>query len=253
MTTQHDESQIPAAEARIRRSLRRRLTTLGGVLLLVYLGIAYLLLPAAWDEWFRRHPSLDDAPDVTQTSVGIPGDPINVALIGEKQQVVEIFQAAGWHAADPLALRSDVEIAADTVLDRPYDAAPVSSLFLYGRKEDLAFEKPAGNSPQHRNHVRFWKSDKADLDGRPVWMGAASYDKGVGLSHTTGEITHHIAADVDAERDQLFRDLEQTGRLAEVYVEPGFHEVREGRNGGGDPWKTDGGLRVGVIANPSID
>jgi len=28
----------------------------------------------------------------------------------------------------------------------------------------------------------------------------------------------------------------------------GFHTIREGRNGGGDPWHTDGRLFVGVIA-----
>jgi hypothetical protein len=216
-----------------------------------YVIIAYLIVPWAWERHFRKHPSLDDIPGITETTVGIPGDPVNVALIGTKQQVVDIMQAAKWYAADPLSLKSDVEIAAATVLDRPYEAAPVSSLYLYGRKEDLAFEKPMGSSPQHRNHVRFWKSDKTDPDGRPMWMGSASYDKSVGLSHTTGEITHHIAPDVDTERDRLFDDLQASGQLAESYVEPGFHKVLKGTNGGGDPWETDGDLKVGVIAAQS--
>jgi hypothetical protein len=156
--------------------------------------------------------------------------------------------AAKWYPADPLGLRSDVKIAADTILERPYDEAPVSSLYLFGRKEDLAFEKPVGDNPRQRNHVRFWKSEKLDPDGRPVWLGSATYDERVGLSHTTGEVTHHIAPDVDAERDRLFRDLAGTGDLSETYVVNDFHKVREGKNGGGDPWHTDGNLRVGVIA-----
>jgi hypothetical protein len=61
---------------------------------------------------------------------------------------------------------------------------------------------------------------------------------GVGLSGTTGQITHHISPNVDAERDRLFRDIEQTGDLSEVYVVKGFHKILEGRNGGGDPWHT---------------
>src|SRR6185369_11715834 len=101
--------------------------------------------------------------------------------------------AAGWHAADPLGLRSDLEIAADTVLARPYEDAPVSNLYLFGRKEDLAFEQPAGDDPRRRHHVRFWKSSKVDDQGRPAWVGSATYDQRVGLSHTTGQITHHIA------------------------------------------------------------
>jgi len=54
------------------------------------------------------------------------------------------------------------------------------------------------------------------------------------------------AADVDAERDYLFQCLEATGALAEKSVVDNFHQVREGKNGGGDPWHTDGRLYVGV-------
>ena len=157
------------------------------------------------------------------------------------------MQTAGWFPADPLGLRSDLKIAADTVLKRPYDDAPVSSLFLFGRKEDLAFEQAVGDNPRHRHHVRFWQSDRADPDGRPVWVGSAVYDRRVGLSHTTGQVTHVTAADVDAERDYLFQCLEQSGGLAERYAVDDFHKVREGKNGGGDPWRTDGRLFVGVI------
>jgi hypothetical protein len=217
-------------------------------LLLVYLAVAYLAIPFATERYFRRYPSLDDVPGVTQTRDGHPGDPLNVALIGTENEVKGLLLAAQWHPADPLGLRSDLRIAAATVLNRPYDDAPVSNLYLWDRKEDLAFERAEGNNPRKRNHVRFWRSEKTDPDGRPVWLGAATYDERVGLSHTTGQITHHIAADVDAERDRLFRDLEATGGLSETYPVDDFHKIREGRNGGGDPWHTDGRLFVGVIA-----
>ena len=39
------------------------------------------------------------------------------------------------------------------------------------------------------------------------------------------------------------------GSLAQVYWIDQFHREREGRNGGGDPYFTDGRLAVGVIAN----
>ncbi|HVC97169.1 MAG TPA: LssY C-terminal domain-containing protein, partial [Pirellulales bacterium] len=126
--------------------------------------------------------------------------------------------------------------------------APVSNLFLWGRKEDLAFEQPVGDDPRQRHHVRFWISEKVDPDGRPVWVGAAIYDKKVGLSHTTGQVTHHTAPDIDTERDYLFSDFENTGDLSENYIHDGFHTTLSGRNGGGDPWHTDGRLFVGVIA-----
>src|SRR5262249_29048046 len=211
----------------------------------LYLFIAYVLIPALWARYGRRHPSLEDIPDITYTGSGIPGDPINVALIGTKKQVVQIMQAAKWHIADPLSLRSSLKIAEASVLRRTYEDAPVSNLYLFGRREDLAFEQQVGNDPRKRHHVRFWETDKLDPDGRPVWVGSAVYDDRVGLSRTTGQITHHTAADVDAERDYLFGCLEQTGDLAERYSEDEFHKVREGKNGGGDPWHTDGKLYVG--------
>src|SRR5205823_14147441 len=164
-----------------------------------------------------------------------------------KAEVIRIMLAAGWHPADPLTLRSSLEIAEAAVLKRSYDDAPVSNLYLFGRKEDLAFEQQVGADPRHRHHVRFWQSDKVDGDGRPIWVGSAVYDERVGVSHTTGQITHVTAASVDAERDYLFQCLEKTGDLAERYVEANFHKVHEGKNGGGDPWHTDGDLYVGVI------
>jgi hypothetical protein len=218
-----------------------------GIGLIVYLVVAYLLMPALWRHYAHRHPAIDETPGITLTGDDHPGDPINVALIGSETDVKRIMLAAKWFPADPLGLRSDLKIAADTVLERPYDEAPVSSLYLWGRKEDLAFEQPVGDDPRQRHHVRFWKSAQLDAQGRPAWMGSATYDKRVGLSHTTGQVTHHIAADVDAERDHLFANLKQTGDLADEQFIDGFHKVREGINGGGDPWHTDGRLEVGSI------
>jgi hypothetical protein len=155
--------------------------------------------------------------------------------------------AAKWSPAGPLTLRSCLEIAEASVFKRPDPDAPVSSEFLFGRKQDLAFEQAVGDNPRHRHHVRFWESDKRDADGRPIWIGSAVFDKRVGLSRTTGQFTHETAPDVDAERDKLFDDLKQTGDLSEVVIVRGFHKVLEGRNGEGNPWYTDGDLYEGRI------
>lgn len=234
-------------ESRTPNSRTRRWAALAAGVLLVYLAGAYVLMPTLWKGYARRHPALEDLPGITYTGSGIPGDPVNVALIGTKADLVKIMLAAKWYPADPLSLRSCLEIAEATVLKRPYDEAPVSSLFLFGRKEDIAFEQPVGDNPRQRHHVRFWESSKVDGDGRPIWIGAAVFDDGVGISHRTGQVTHHTAANVDGERDFLFRDLQQTGMLEEEYFVDDFHKTREGRNGGGDPWRTDGKLVVGVI------
>ncbi len=131
----------PAVASAKRWSRRRRVVVFVVGLLLLYGAVAYLVMPLAWTRYSRRHPSLDDIPGITHTAAGIPGDPLNVALIGTESDVKKIMLAAKWYPADPLTLRSCLEIADDTVLKRRYDDAPVSNLYLWGRKEDLAFEQ----------------------------------------------------------------------------------------------------------------
>jgi len=225
----------------------RRLLYIGGALVLVYLAVAYVIVPLSWRTATRRqHPDLAEAPRITQTGNGIPGDPLNVALEGSESEVIHALTAAKWYPADPITLRTSVRIAVDSVFRKPDDEAPVSDLYLFGRKQDLAFEQPVGDSPRQRHHVRFWRWDKLD-GGRTEWFGSVTFDERVGLSHTTGQITHHIGADVDAERDRLTEELQRAGQTREVYWEEGFHQQLSGKNGGGDPWHTDGRLAVAVL------
>lgn len=209
----------------------------------IYLVIAYLVMPCL-DVWkSRRVPDLAAGEHLTQTKTGLPGDPLNLALVGSEQQVIRALLAAAWVPANALSFKSSVRIAVDTVLNQPDPHAPVSNLYLFGRKEDLAFEKTFGHSPRERHHVRLWRSEHLD-DGRPVWLGAATHDLGVELSRTTGEVTHHIAAAVDAERDLLLAELARANPGLVTRWLAGFHPILQGRNGGGDPWHTDGRLPV---------
>ncbi|MCI0492356.1 MAG: LssY C-terminal domain-containing protein [Planctomycetes bacterium] len=247
MSSEPTQSSPESAPATQRPHHVRRVAKCVFLLLLTYLLLAYLLIPMFWLAHTHGHPSLEGMPRITTTADGIPGDPLNVALIGSESEVKSILESAGWFRADPLGLRSDLRIAEDSVLGRPYDDAPVSRLYLFNRREDLAYEKPLGDSPRHRHHVRWWRSPEPATDGRPFWIGSATFDRDIGLSHTTGQVTHHIAPDVDAERDGLFIDLDGTGRLDDEYFVDDFQKPPSGRNGGGDPWHTDGRLRVGAI------
>jgi len=237
---------------RLRRRVQRGTRALA-TLLLLYLGLAYLLVPAWWRR-HNRHPALLSVPKTTQTAEGLAGDPLNVALIGTRIEIVDALLAAGWYPADPTSFRTSVHIAASVLRARPYPEAPMSNLYLWGRRQDLAFERPLGSSPRQRHHVRFWRAAEPDALGRSLWLGAATFDRSVGLSHRTGQVTHHIAADVDAERDQLFADMQQSGQLAVEYRTVGLGLTRQGRNGGGDLFHTDGDIRIGVIApRPASD
>ena len=239
-----DTEPEPTPRQRTRKSQFIRVVA---VILLLWIVVAYAVAPWVWEAFTESDPMDGESQRITRTSDGHPGDPLNVALFGSEVEMQEIMRAADWYSAAALGLKSDLKIAADTVFSRPDDAAPVSSLYLFGRKEDLAFEQPVGDNPRHRHHVRFWKTEDVNAAGQPKGIGSAVYDERVGLSHTTGQITHVTAPNIDAERDYLFQCLEQTGQLAEHSVEADYHQRREGTNGGGDPWYTDGSLYIGVI------
>ena len=240
------EPNEPAAICH-RRSLLHRGTRWLVVGIVVYFVAAYVAMPFVWLTIEPRHPALNGLPRIALTHNDIPGDPLNIALIGDEADLGRALLAAGWHPADPLTLKSCLRIATDTVLHREYDDAPVSNLFVWGRKQDLAFEQPVGHDPRQRHHVRFWRSKELDEQGRPLWIGGATFDRKVGLSHTTGQITHHISPEVDAERDKLLLDLQQAEKLESVKWLDGFHEQLTGKNGGGDPYHTDGRLPIGVL------
>lgn len=204
-----------------------------------YALAAYVVLPAFWTH-YEHQKGLAELPMVTRTAQDIPGDPVNVGLVGEAKDVLCAMHAVGWYPADPITLKSSVEIVGSVLLDRPYRAAPVSNLYYLGRREDLAFEKPIGSSADHRHHVRFWKVLNEGQEKRPVWLGAATRDRSVGVSHYTGAVTHHIEADIDAERQFLATDLKAAGMVQAKYQVTGIGPTLTGRNGGGDPYYTDG-------------
>lgn len=228
-----------SARIRQRRSKTRRAIELSILLISLYSLTAYLVLPTIWTH-YEHQKQLAGVPMVTRTAQGIPGDPINVGLIGDRDDIVCAMHTAGWSPAAAISLRSSIGIAGSVIFRRPYRSAPVSNLFYLGRREDFAFEKQVGSSADQRHHVRLWKVLERGSEDRPVWLGDATFDRGVGISHYTGAITHHIAPDIDAERGQFAADLESAGMVTAKYQVTGVGPTLAGRNGGGDPYYTDG-------------
>jgi hypothetical protein len=231
-------------------SLKRRILILLVKILVVIVGLwllaAYVILPALWRH-FEHQPVMVDAPKTSLTAQGITGDPLNVAFIGTEESLIHAMLASGWKPADPITLRSSARIASSVLLNKPYADAPVSNLFVFGRKQDLAFERAEGKSARHRHHVRFWRAPELGREGVPLWIGAVTFDQSVGLSHLTGQITHHIGPDIDAERDGLIGDLRKSGWLTQIFQVTGVGSTLIGRNGGGDLSKN---LSPEKLSNP---
>jgi hypothetical protein len=213
-----------------------------------YFLLAYLVLPMFWRH-YEHQKGLAGLSMITRTATGIPGDPINVGLVGSREDVLCAMNAAGWYPADPITLRSSIEIVGSVLLDRPYHQAPVSHLYYDNRRQDLAFEKPVGTSADRRNHVRFWRVLERGQEGRAVWLGAATFDRGVGFSHDDARVTHHIAPDIDAERDLLVADLKSAHVVQSIYEVTGIGPTVNGRNGGGDRYYTDGDIKISVLVS----
>jgi hypothetical protein len=208
-----------------------------------YLGLAYGVLPELWKH-HEHEKQLAGMSMVTRTSLGLPGDPINLAFVGSPEDILCAMHEAGWYPADPVTLRSSIAIFGSVLLDRPYPTAPVSPLYYSGRREDLAFEKPDGHSADKRHHVRLWKVLEHGDQGRPVWLAAATYDRGIRLSRYTGAVTHRIAPDIDLERELIATTLQQAKLLEARYTISGVGPTLIARNGGGDLYFTDGELWV---------
>jgi LssY C-terminus len=214
----------------------------------MYVILAYLILPALWRH-YENNPKLAASPKVTHTGEGIPGDPLNIGLVGTKAEVVKAMLLAGWYPVDPIKLKTSLGIAGSVLLKRPYPTAPVSNLYYFDRPQDLAFEQPVGSSASQRHHIRLWQSIDLDRNsGRPLWIGSATFDRSSGFSHLTGKITHHIAADIDAERNNTIGDLERVQQVVSLYQVTGIGATLQAYNGGGDRYYTDGEMTIAQLS-----
>jgi hypothetical protein len=213
-----------------------------------YVLLAYIVLPEAWRH-YEHQKALAGLTMVTRTKNGIPGDPMNIGLVGSQDDVLCAMNTAGWYPADPVTLRSSLQIVGSVVLKRPYSEAPMSGLYFQDRRQDFGFEKPVGNSADRRHHVRFWQVIERGEEGRPVWLGAVTFDRSVGFSHNDARITHHIAPDIDTDRDLLTADLGDAHVTKTLYEVTGIGPTIDGRNGEGDPYYTDGEIKISVLVD----
>jgi hypothetical protein len=194
---------------------------------------AYVVLPRAVHMGLkilqRRH-----VPRFTITGDGLPGDPVNLVLTGTLQQLRSAFATAGWSEADRLGLSSSWRMIGAFVLNRPYPTAPFSTLYLFGRGQDIGFQKAIDDSPRKRHHIRFWalaltyaeqtvgtaafwlNTDRPPEDARVLWVGAGTRDTGFSLTRLTFQVTHATDADTNAERDYIVTELSRSRVIGNV-------------------------------------
>ncbi len=182
-----------------------------------------------------------------RTDTGILGDVVNMAWDGPEDNIHRLMQDAGWVLSEPVTLKSTLKIMRSVVLRKPYPDAPVSPLFLFGRKQDFAYQMAVGKSASQRHHIRFWKcpEDWPLPGGKTVdWLAAAAFDQGVRLSGFTFQVTHSISGDIDKERDFTISSVKSVDPTLKIAWITKFSTAFHARNGGGDMVHTDGNLPI---------
>src|SRR6266436_2128176 len=219
----------------MRKTINRSVSILG-IVVLLFTALIALLRFYPYNFYFPAFPK------TTYTESGAEGDPLNLVFVGSKDQITHSFQQAEWLIPDPITLQTSEKIAVDSLTHKSYPTAPVSNLYVFGRVQDLAFEKPT-NDVANRGHIRLWKTGTL-IGGQLVWIGQASYDSGIELSGTTHLPTHHIAPTVDLERNAVGADLEKTGLVKEEADAAFTPPILYARNGGGDYYESDGDVLI---------
>jgi hypothetical protein len=204
-----------------------------------YLVTAYILIPLAFRA-FRLFYHPVHLPLYCTTPDGFASDPVNIALVGEQHQVIRAMEAAGWRRADSKTPLSIAHQVVYTLLKRSYPRAPVSSLYLFGRGQDLVFQKEIPGARGYRHHVRFWAADtqlaeefeahvqfwrRFHLPSRHTpqtgfWVGAASEEVGFALIRHNAQLTHMIDPDTARERRLITRDLRRADKLSSSRTVP---------------------------------
>lgn len=202
---------------------------------------AYLILPRAIRMGLKILQS-KHVPSYTITGDGLPGDPVNVVLVGTLPHLRRAFAALGWFEADQLGLASSWGMVRAFVLNTPYPTAPFSTLYLFGRGQDIGFQRAIDNSPRKRHHIRFWalsqtraraawgttefwlNTERPPEDENVLWIGAGTRDTGLSLTRLSFQITHATDSDTNLERDYIVEELRKNRLIDAVQV------VRAGEN-----------------------
>ncbi len=172
------------------------------------------------------------------------GDMVNYALLGTEAQILAAFKAAGWVAVDKTVQDAVVHGILSTLSHDAYTEMPMSTLYLFGRPQDLSFARgdPLKVAAE-RHHLRVWQTDKS-VGGQPLWVGSCTHDIGFEKDQRNGNITHKIDPKIDGERDYLLQSFDATGGFSSAaYVTPA-DPLLTARTATGGSFMSDGRILV---------
>ena len=179
---------------------------------------------------------------VTNEAGSKNGDPLNLVVVGGLDDAFPAFARRGWRPTEAKWSGSIMKMVTSALSGERYRYAPMSSLYMFGRAQDLGLQKARDNIHQ-RNHLRLWLSPMR-YHGKQVWVGQISRDIGSRLTmHSPTFTTHKIDPDVDEARSALAQDLAYSQNLAKIGYVKGVGAAPKSAPRGNlttDPYYTDG-------------
>jgi hypothetical protein len=131
-------------------------------------------------------------------------DLLNIAFLGSRADLDAAFSSAGWLPAEPLTRATFAKAYKAYTTMSGYGSAPVSLLQWRGRAPSVVYQK-SFNTLSQRHHVRVYPA--GDVDGRKLWLGAATHDVGIGFDPASLSFTHRVDFRIDREREKVATDL----------------------------------------------
>jgi hypothetical protein len=175
---------------------------------------------------------------------GNPGDMVNFMIVGSKEALMKTYEDGGWMLADKDKKQAVAHALFSTLSKDAYLAMPMSQLYLFGRVQDFGYEhaEPVEMVKQ-RHHLRIWKAPM-EIDGKPLWVGAATHDIGFEKDQRNNGLTHKIDPDIDKEREYLGETLDSTGEVAVLSHVTPADPLKEAHTATGGSFHSDGQLLV---------
>jgi hypothetical protein len=196
--------------------------------------------------------TIDTLPCCTTDATGRRnGDPLNCVLIGSDDDILGALTRQGWDPTHALGAATAWSTFRAFISANNYRYSPISPLYFYGRRQDIAMQK-ARSTINQRNHLRLWKTPYS-YEGKSLWVGQISRDIGVRFAISAPFfVTHAIEPDLDEARSYLIQDVLASEYLHAFGWAKGVGQARQDHprvNLTGDPYFTDGSRAVMVISS----
>ena len=176
----------------------------------------------------------------TETLLGNRQEPVNyIFLSRNNDHLIAALQQAGWILTDKADIFSFIKAVKALILKIPHPNAPISPSFWNAKTQDIGFAKVSGsNWLSNARHVKIWETNYVLKNKNKIYVGLVNANMGFKWG-----LVPKLSPDLDAEREILYMDLNEAGKIEHSMKEP-LVTPQTGKNFIGDPFFTDGKIYI---------